>query len=91
MPDSDDAQEALDQPDVANDSSDIQHGDNDNPTKMPLPGGTNHDGKIIFLLLANLFLLPIFFAVSSALLLCKAFRVVLTYEIFVGFFCDLST
>ena len=47
FPDSDDAQEALDQPDVTNDSSDIQHGDNDNSTKMPLPSGTNHDaGKI---------------------------------------------
>ena len=82
MPDSDDAQEALDQPDVTNDSSDIQHGDNDNSTKMTLPSGTDHDaGKIIFLRLANLFLLPIFFAISSAIFLCKAFQIVLTYAI----------
>ena len=45
MPDSNDAQEALD---VTNDSSDIQHGDNDNSTKMPLPSGTNHDAGKTF-------------------------------------------
>ena len=72
MSDSDDAQEALDQPDVTNDSSDIQHGDNDNSTKMPLPSGTNHDaaGKIIFLRLANLFLLPIFFLLLAQHFFC---------------------